>query len=43
MNTISTACDKHRRCSTKLISHGVWLYFTFCLSSRDVEEVLCAR
>jgi putative transposase len=27
----------------EIISHGIWLYFRFCLSYRDVEEVLFAR
>jgi putative transposase len=27
----------------KIIAHGVWLYFRFCLSYRDVEELLFAR
>ncbi len=27
----------------EIISHGVWLYFRFCLSYRDVEELLFAR
>jgi hypothetical protein len=26
----------------EIISHGVWLYFRFCLSYRDVEELLFA-
>jgi hypothetical protein len=26
----------------KIISHGVWRYFRFCLSYRDVEELLFA-
>jgi putative transposase len=25
------------------MSHAVWLYFRFCLSFRDVEELLCER
>jgi transposase-like protein len=25
------------------MSHGVWLYERFCLSYRDVEELLFAR
>jgi putative transposase len=25
------------------MSHGVWLYFRFCLSYRDVEELMAAR
>jgi putative transposase len=35
--------DKHHRCSAEMISHAVWLYGRFCLSSRDVEEHLVAR
>jgi putative transposase len=27
----------------EIISHGVWLYFRFCLSYRDVEALLFAR
>ena len=27
----------------EIINHGVWLYFRFCLSYRDVEELLFAR
>jgi DDE domain len=27
----------------EIISHAVWLYFRFCLSYRDVEELLFAR
>ncbi len=26
-----------------IISHAVWLYFRFCLSYRDVEELLAER
>jgi putative transposase len=26
-----------------MISHGVWLYFRFCLSDRDVEELMAER
>jgi putative transposase len=26
-----------------MISHAVWLYFRFCLSYRDVEELLFTR
>ena len=26
----------------EIISHAVWLYFRFCLSFRDVEEILLA-
>ena len=34
---------KHHRFPAKIISHGVWLYYRFCLSYRDVEELLFAR
>jgi hypothetical protein len=33
----------HDRLPTELLSHGVWLYYRFCLSSRDVEELRFAR
>jgi hypothetical protein len=28
---------KHHRFPAEIISHGVWLYYRFCLSYRDVE------
>jgi putative transposase len=31
---------KHHRFPAEIISHGVWLYFRFCLSYRDVQELL---
>jgi hypothetical protein len=34
---------KHHRFPIEIISHAVWLYFRFCLSYRDVEELLFAR
>ena len=34
---------KHHRFPAEIISHGVWLYFRFCLSYRAVEELLFAR
>jgi putative transposase len=34
---------KHHRFPTEIIRHGVWLYFRFCLSYRDVEELLLVR
>src|SRR5262245_60328739 len=34
---------KHQRCPAEIISHSVWLYFRFCLTYRDVEELLFAR
>src|SRR6266571_7819612 len=44
MNTsVSTNPYTHHRFPTEIISHGVWLYDRFCLSSRDVEELLFAR
>jgi len=43
MNTPSINRSKHRRFPAEIISHAVWLYFRFCLSYRDVEELLFAR
>src|SRR5262245_18408567 len=34
---------KNHRFPAEIISHAVWLYFRFCLSFRDVEELLFAR
>jgi len=34
---------KNHRFPVEIISHAVWLYFRFCLSFRDVEELLCER
>jgi putative transposase len=34
---------KNHRFPVEIISHGVWLYFRFCLSYRDVEELLFVR
>jgi len=33
----------HHRFPAEIISHAVWLYFRFCPSDRDVEELLFAR
>jgi transposase-like protein len=33
---------KNHRFPAEIISHAVWLYFRFCLSYRDVEELLFA-
>jgi putative transposase len=41
--TTSLIRSKHYRFPTEIISHGVWLYYRFCLSYRDVEELLFAR
>jgi putative transposase len=43
MNSPSTDCYKHHRLPAEIISHGVWLYFRFCLSYSDIEELLFAR
>src|SRR5262247_2670328 len=42
MNT-SNPTYKNHRFPPEIISHGVWLYFRFCLSYRDVEELQFAR
>jgi putative transposase len=34
---------KNYRFPVEIVSHAVWLYFRFCLSFRDVEEILLAR
>src|SRR5712691_5466759 len=34
---------KNHRFPGEIISHAVWLYFRFCLSFRDVEELLLER
>ena len=34
---------KNHRFPAEIISHGVWLYYRFCLSYRDVEELLFVR
>jgi putative transposase len=44
MNTSApTDHYKNHRFPVEIISHGVWLYYRFCLSYRDVEELLFAR
>jgi putative transposase len=43
MNTLSTDHYKNHRFPAEIISHAVWLYFRFCLSYRDVEELLFVR
>jgi putative transposase len=43
MNMSSINRYKNHRFPAEIISHGVWLYFRFCLSYRDVEELLFAR
>src|ERR1700752_5406021 len=39
----ATTKYKNHRFPVKIISHTVWLYFRFCLSFRDVEELLLER
>ncbi len=40
----TTACNyRGYRFPPEIISHGVWLYHRFCLSFRDVEEMLAKR
>src|ERR687892_2595213 len=34
---------KNHRFPAEIINHGVWLYYRFCLSYCDVEELLFAR
>jgi putative transposase len=43
MNTPTTNRYKNHRFPGEIISHAVWLYFQFCPSYRDVEELLLAR
>jgi putative transposase len=38
----TTKCKNHWF-PVEIISHAVWLYFRFCLSFRDVEEILRER
>jgi putative transposase len=34
---------KNHRFPVEIIRHAIWLYFRFCLSYRDVEELLGER
>jgi putative transposase len=44
MNTQPTINPyKRHRFPAEIIGHCVWLYFRFCLSYRDVEEMMAAR
>ena len=44
MNTLPvSSLYKNHRFPPEIISHAVWLYHRFCLSFRDVEELLAAR
>ena len=42
MHTTVSRYHRHRF-PAEIISHAVWRYFRFCLSDRDVEELLFAR
>ena len=42
MNTTTPSYQRHRFPSV-IISHAVWLYHRFCLSFREVEELLAER
>jgi putative transposase len=43
MKTPPTNLYKRHRFPAEIISHCVWLYFRFCLSYRDVEELMADR
>ena len=44
MNTpLPTNLYKRHRFPAEIISHCVWLYVRFCLSYRDVEELMAER
>ena len=44
MDTLTAATKyKHYRFPVEVISHAVWLSFRFCLSFRDVEDLLFER
>jgi len=44
MNPLATTNPYKRHCFlSEIIAHCVWLYFRFCLSYRDVEELMLAR
>jgi putative transposase len=39
----ATSISSDALCPAEIISHCVWLYFRFCLSYRDVEELMAER
>jgi transposase-like protein len=43
MNTSQPNPYKRHRFPAEIISHCVWMYFRFCLSYRDVEELMAER
>ena len=42
MNTPAVLYRRHRL-PAEIIGHCVWLYFRFCLSYRDIEEMMMVR
>jgi hypothetical protein len=38
----TNSCKRHQF-PAQIISHGVWLYGRFCLSPRDIEELMAER
>src|SRR5262245_1994070 len=42
-HTANSERYKHHRFPVEIISHGVWLYYRFCLSYRVVEALLFTR
>ena len=42
MNTKQSSYPGYR-CPAEIISHAVWLYHRFCLSLRDIEDLLAER
>jgi putative transposase len=43
MDTSATPSYRGYRFPAEIISHCVWLYFRFCLSFRDVQEMMLER
>ena len=43
MDTDTASSYRGYRFPVEIISHCVWLYFRFCLSFRDVQEMLLER
>ena len=41
--TSPSPSDRGYRFPPEIISHAVWLYHRFCLSFRDVEDLLAQR
>jgi putative transposase len=43
MKTPAISHYKYHRFPAEIISHGVWLYFRFCLNYRDIEALWFVR